>query len=206
MHQKMTREPAFRANSSPSTCSPIKAFFAIPNPRVVRLLVISSAATFSLGIAMMVEWSLHAKHHHGYEWLVYFAALVVALPILAWTVLILSAAFLCGGASSLERLRVTGSPGSILSRPQRKEADEEAKHKEICSSDHEQGLVQDEVSDVQNEGFGDHVRAYGSRIPYNFSRTTAADGKIAFERAFSLPSMGNAREYNDIERSLSSCL
>jgi len=162
---------------------------------------------------MMVEWSLHAKHHQGYEWLVYFAALVVALPILVWTVLILSAAFLCGGASSLERLRATGSPDSILSGPQRKEADEEAKHKEICSSDHGQGLVQDEVSDVQNEGFGDRVRAYGlattvkgSRVPYNSSRITAADGKIGFERAFSLPSMGNAREYNDVERRLSSCL
>ncbi|KAI6668985.1 hypothetical protein NL676_003870 [Syzygium grande] len=208
----MTREPAFRAESSPTSCSPIIAFLAVPNPRVVHLLLVSSAATFSLGIAMTVEWSLHAKRQPGYEWLVYLAALVVALPILAWTVLILSAIFLCGGARSPMRSRVTGSPGSISSRPRSEVRDEEAKHEEICSSDHEQGLVQSEASDMQNEGFGDHAHAHGltatandSRIPSNSSRT-ALDGKIAFERTLSLPSIGNAREYEDIERRLSSRL
>lgn len=169
---------------------------------------------------MMIEWSFHAKHHPGYEWLVYTAPVVVALPILAWTVLILSATFLCDGARSPERSRVTGWPDSISSGPRREIRDVEVQHEEICTSEHKHGSVQNEASDSQNEGFSDRVRAYGSTNSANDSRVrcnsaswvrsnsarTTADGKIAFERTLSLPSIGNAREYEDIERRLSSRL
>ncbi|GLT86134.1 hypothetical protein SLE2022_042960 [Rubroshorea leprosula] len=64
----------------------INDFFNLPNPRIFALFMTSSAITFSLGVAMVVHWALYGCHHPRFHWLVYYAPLLIALPILIWVI------------------------------------------------------------------------------------------------------------------------
>ncbi|XP_010531489.1 PREDICTED: uncharacterized protein LOC104807777 [Tarenaya hassleriana] len=61
-----------------------RAFFDLPNPEIFKMFLISSLATFSSGIALAVEWTLHGQHHPGFRWIVYYASSLISLPILIW--------------------------------------------------------------------------------------------------------------------------
>lgn len=56
----------------------------LPNPSISKLFIVSSAATFSLDILMIIEWILHARYHSGFRWIIYYASLIIALSVLTW--------------------------------------------------------------------------------------------------------------------------
>lgn len=59
-----------------------RAFLEIPNPAIVNLLVISSSATFTSGVALAFEWLFHGRSHTGFGWIIYYALFLISLPLL----------------------------------------------------------------------------------------------------------------------------
>lgn len=92
------------------------AFFDLPNPRIFTLFMISSTATFCLGIALILEWGLYSQYHPGYHWIVYYAPCLISLPILIWMFCILFATFVVNKDRSL-RIVPSFDP-SISTQPQ----------------------------------------------------------------------------------------
>ncbi|XP_059649990.1 uncharacterized protein LOC132295715 [Cornus florida] len=74
----------------PLWVSNLVVFFRLPNPRIFQLFIISSTATLSLGIAMVVEWVYHGRHRPGYHWILYYAPSMLALLVLVWIVCFVS--------------------------------------------------------------------------------------------------------------------
>lgn len=72
----------------------IRDFLKLPNPRIFALFVTSSTATFSLGVAMAVYWGLYGRRHPGFYWLVYYAPVLITLPVLICVIFLVIAAFL----------------------------------------------------------------------------------------------------------------
>lgn len=61
-----------------------KAFFDVPNPRIVRIFFISSVVTFFSGISLAFEWTFHGKNHSGFQWIIYYALSLIFFPVLIW--------------------------------------------------------------------------------------------------------------------------
>ncbi|CAH8356954.1 unnamed protein product [Eruca vesicaria subsp. sativa] len=60
-----------------------RAFLEIPNPAIVKVLAISSSATFTSGIALAFEWLFHGRSHTtGFGWIIYYALFLIFLPLL----------------------------------------------------------------------------------------------------------------------------
>lgn len=59
-----------------------RAFLQIPNPAIVKIFVLSSFTTFTLGFALVLEWICHGKSHIGFGWIIYYALFLMFLPIL----------------------------------------------------------------------------------------------------------------------------
>ncbi|KAF8406523.1 hypothetical protein HHK36_008611 [Tetracentron sinense] len=92
------------------------AFFDIPNPRIYRLLIISSTTTFFLGLAMIIEWLAHGRHHPGYGWMVYYAPAMMALPVLV-SLSLFFAIFFCDKAQIQHLSKSLYLPKSKESQP-----------------------------------------------------------------------------------------
>ncbi|KAK9129584.1 hypothetical protein Sjap_010071 [Stephania japonica] len=77
-----------RATTDRRWHSHCNAFFYSPNSKIFKLFVTGSVTAFVLGVAIMVEWFAYGRYHHhqGFTWIVYYAPLVTALPILSWAV------------------------------------------------------------------------------------------------------------------------
>ncbi|CAN6900571.1 unnamed protein product [Brassica oleracea var. botrytis] len=59
-----------------------RSVLEIPNPVIVKVLVISSSATFTSGIALAFEWLFHGRSHIGFGWIIYYALFLISLPLL----------------------------------------------------------------------------------------------------------------------------
>ncbi|ESQ53133.1 hypothetical protein EUTSA_v10027568mg [Eutrema salsugineum] len=62
----------------------IKTFLEVPNPRIVRIFLISSFATFASDIAFAFEWAFHGKNQTGFQWIIYYALSLIFCPVLIW--------------------------------------------------------------------------------------------------------------------------
>ncbi|XP_019089400.1 PREDICTED: uncharacterized protein LOC104729192 [Camelina sativa] len=81
----MDQKPKKTATSPPKRwLERITTFFDVPNPRIARILFISSFATFFSGIAFAFEWTFHGKNHRGFQWIIYYALSLIILPIIIW--------------------------------------------------------------------------------------------------------------------------
>ncbi|XP_021659560.2 uncharacterized protein LOC110649338 [Hevea brasiliensis] len=72
----------------------VSSFFNLPNPRILTLFIISNIATFSLGTALLVQWILHGQYHPEYDWIVYYAPLMMAFVVFVLMICFISANFL----------------------------------------------------------------------------------------------------------------
>ncbi|KAJ0233568.1 Transmembrane protein [Hirschfeldia incana] len=59
-----------------------RTFFDVPNPKVVKIFLISIFATFSSGIAFVFEWIFHGRNHAGFQWIIYYGLSLIFLPVL----------------------------------------------------------------------------------------------------------------------------
>ncbi|KAF8118360.1 hypothetical protein N665_0005s0126 [Sinapis alba] len=77
-----------------------RAFLEIPNPAILKVLVISSSATFTSGIALAFEWLLHGRSHIGFGWIIYYALFLISLPLLILICLRILMAMSCSSRGS----------------------------------------------------------------------------------------------------------
>ncbi|XWS62707.1 hypothetical protein CRYUN_Cryun06bG0034200 [Craigia yunnanensis] len=75
----------------------------LPNPRIFTIFIISSTVTFSLGIAMIVNWVLYGQCHPGFYWMVYGASAITSLPILICIIFLLFAIRFHASSSNLPK-------------------------------------------------------------------------------------------------------
>ncbi|KAG2259339.1 hypothetical protein Bca4012_009721 [Brassica carinata] len=88
-----------------------RAFLEIPNPAIVRVLVIGSSATFTSGIALAVEWLFHGRSHTGFGWIIYYALFLICLPLLLLIGLRILMAISCSSRGSSSQ--IVGSVAAV---------------------------------------------------------------------------------------------
>ncbi|XVF67837.1 hypothetical protein PTKIN_Ptkin10aG0153500 [Pterospermum kingtungense] len=158
----------------------ISHFFHLPNPRIFTLFIISSTATFSLGIAMMVQWLLHGQYHQGFHWMVYTASAITSLPVLIWIMFLLFA--ICSSPHT--------SPLSNLSKSHQTQTHHQHTDTEAAAA----ATTQDDPAMVQPEILNDHSSGFTeckSLTPVSQPRNSKHDNnnnnKQALKRTQSLP-------------------
>lgn len=160
-------------------------FFRLPNPRILTLFIISSTTSFSLGIAMIVQWVLHGQYHQGFHWMIYSASAITSLPILIWIIFMLFA--ICSQTSPLSSNNKNLSKSQqTLTRDQQQYTDTEAAAATTTTT-------QDEgPAKVQTE-----VQTAVRKSPMPFSQPTKRtdDNKQALKRTMSLPFFHVHTEY-----------
>ncbi|KAA8536036.1 hypothetical protein F0562_028514 [Nyssa sinensis] len=167
----------------PLLVSKIIAFFHLPNPQIFQLFIISSTATFSLGIALIIEWVYHGRHHPGYHWIIYYAPSMIALAVLAWIICLISAAFL-DQKDQVHHLL------PIIDQQQNQQLQDEIMQLEVAQALHdEKAVVQLQpvhgTCDLTNEPAGAGLR---STVPTSEVKDDDDDDdESTLKRSFSLP-------------------
>ncbi|GAV73311.1 hypothetical protein CFOL_v3_16797 [Cephalotus follicularis] len=203
MNQKVTHHLA-----KPSLwISNIKAFFKLPNQNIVTIFVISSTATFSLGIAMIIEWGLYGQNHPGYHWIIYYASSIILLPVLVWILCVLSAIFFYNGGQNLHTLPSSASSESKNSQRELS-VDQEAEVEEVTLPERDQAMEDHQVAIVHVETVCNHLsgltkeHACTSLIPTAPERYNV-DYKSTMKRLFSWPLTHNSTFNSRIKRTIS---
>ncbi|XP_022763140.1 uncharacterized protein LOC111308804 [Durio zibethinus] len=186
MHANMIQEAGPHTQRS-TWITNINHFFHLPNRKIYTLFIISSTATFSLGIAMIVQWVLYGQYHlEGFHWMVYSASAITSLPILIWIIFLLFA------------IRFHASPSSNLPKPQAHQ-----------QTDTEAAAAQDDLAMVQTEILNDHPSGLNEEQPACESLIPVSqpgdniDNKQALKRTLSLPLSHVPADYSNFKRSTS---
>lgn len=84
----MDQKPKTVASTSPPPrprnrwLNRIDTLVDVPNPSIVKIFLMSSFVTFSSGLAFTLEWAYHGKYHTGFQWIIYYALVLIFLPVL----------------------------------------------------------------------------------------------------------------------------
>ncbi|XWS55010.1 hypothetical protein CRYUN_Cryun10bG0138100 [Craigia yunnanensis] len=168
----------------------ISHFFHLPNSRIFTLFIISSTATFSFGIAMIVQWVLYGQYHPGFHWMVYSASAITSLPILIWIIFILFAiCFHTSPSSNLPKSHQT----------QTQQTDTEA----AATAQDNLATVQTEILNDHSSGLTEEQPVCKSLIPVSQPRNSIDDNNQALKRTLSLPLFHVPTDYSNFKRSMS---
>ncbi|KAJ0076827.1 hypothetical protein Patl1_36571 [Pistacia atlantica] len=176
----------------PLCITKISTFFHLPNPRIFLLFIISSTVTFTLGIAMILEWYIYSRHHPGYQLIVYYAPCVISLPILLFIMCVIHAILLSN----------KGRQNLHIEPPLKQSEIEETGQVENVEA------LQNQLALVPIEPFNDQPSGSGMDSKHTSLALVAqpsnvVDNKSALKKTYSLPLVHKFNDRRNIKRRMS---
>ncbi|CAK9142096.1 unnamed protein product [Ilex paraguariensis] len=147
-----------------------------------------------MGVTMIVEWTYHGRYHPGYDWIVCYAPVMIALPVLSWMIC-LSFAFAFNKGQVKLLLPVTDQ--SQLEQPQ----DEVMQQLPLALHYQQPGVVQ--VQPVHDHTSDSNLRRKGINIECLTVETDNKDDTETLKRSCSLPVYSTPIDNSKIKRTSS---